>query len=767
MISSNAASERIARRVSITGIVQGVGFRPFVYRLAQQRHVTGWVLNDAAGVEIHVEAAAEQVAAFLADLHTDAPAAARVTRITVSDALSEGSVEFAIRESHRDVRPTARISPDLAVCDACVAELRNANDPRFGYPYINCANCGPRFSILHNLPYDRNATTMRAWAMCAECRREYEDPRNRRYHAQPVACARCGPSYYLREGDCLTRDLSAALKRAVELLIGGAIVAIKGIGGYHLACDARNESAVAALRERKYRKEKPFALLAPGLNGAAELIDCSPEHARWLTHVARPIVLGHAKVRLAGVAPDSDVLGVMLPSTPLHHLLFDAGAPSPLVMTSANHSSEPIAYQDEDAILRLTGIADAFLIGERPIARRIDDSVMSVRGGEPFMIRRARGFAPAAVCSLPKTAPILALGSDLKNTITLVVDGEALTSQHIGDLGDVETETALRETVQDLLTMYRIDSDELTIVHDLHPEFASTRLAEQLPSKRRLAVQHHHAHIASVMAEHALLDERVVGVALDGTGFGADGSIWGGEVFLGSGRGGFDRVAFLRPTSMPGGDAAARYPVQAAAAFLAEVADLPDMAAEPFCFPARYFQARRMIERRVRCFPSTSMGRLFDAVAALLGYTREISFEGQAAIWLQHQAVRSEPQPPYPFANLDFRPLIAAIMADRTKGRPSEEIAYAFHAAVANEIADLVSRLCVEADVHIAAFSGGVFQNDLLYELLTAEFGMQSKPPGLLWNRLAPANDGGISLGQAALAAAIVNESPKSTTRST
>jgi hydrogenase maturation protein HypF len=588
--------------------------------------------------------------------------------------------------------------------------------------------------------------------MCPDCRREYSDPHDRRYHAQPIACSRCGPTYVLVEGENQSRDFAAALARTVALLQAGGIVAVKGVGGFHLACDARNALAVEALRTRKYRKEKPFALLANGLGQAAEFVELTPAHEQLLMHVSRPIVVAPAKIDLPGVAPENDALGVMLPSTPLQHLLFDAGAPSPLVMTSANRSSEPIAYLDSDAEVRLSGIADALLIGERPIARRMDDSVVAVRSEKAFMIRRARGFAPATVCRLPTSEPILALGSDLKNAIALVVDGEVFMSQHIGDLGDVETETALTETIQDLLSMYRIDSSQLTIVHDLHPEFASTRLAATLPARRRVAVQHHHAHIASVMAEHELLDERVVGVALDGTGFGTDGGVWGGEIFLGSVRHGFERAAFLRPVWMPGGDAAAEHPVQAAAAFLAQLSDTPDMTQPPFCFPPRFMHAQAMVAKRFRCFISTSMGRLFDAVAAILGFTRSITFEGQAAIWLEHQANNVTPQPAYNFADFDFRSLLTAIVQDRMAGRPSGEIAYAFHAAVAVAVSDQVSRLCGQSRLNKAALSGGVFQNELLFELIQRRMAASEQSVDLLWNHLVPANDGGIALGQAAFA---------------
>jgi hydrogenase maturation protein HypF len=502
------------------------------------------------------------------------------------------------------------------------------------------------------------------------------------------------------------------------------------------------------------------------------LVELTEEHRRLLGDVARPIVVGRARVELAGVAPDNASLGVMLPYAPLHHLLFKFGAPSPLVLTSANRSSEPIAFRDDDALDRLAGVADAFLIGGRAIARRVDDSVVTVRGGRPFMIRRGRGFAPAVVCRLPKEkvsgtffpqphegatigqekrflTPFLALGSDLKNAIALVVDGEVLVSQHIGDLGDADTDAAFEETIRDLLAMYEVRADDLTIVHDLHPQFTSTRMAESLQARRRLAVQHHEAHIASVMAEHDLLDEPVVGVAFDGTGYGTDGTIWGGEFFVGSVRGGFERRAWLRPVQMPGGDAAARFPAQAAAAFLAELPD--DLARLPVPMPKWFWDALKLVEKNVRCFRSTSMGRLFDAVAALLGFLGESTYEGQAAIWLEHQAGQCAPQRPYPFPGLDHRPLLSAIVADRIAGRSVSEIAAAFHAAVAAAVVEQVFILAEQHHLRTVALSGGVFQNELLLDSI---FGRLASESGLrvLTNQSVPVNDGGICLGQAAMA---------------
>jgi hydrogenase maturation protein HypF len=748
----NRNQDWTARRIAIRGVVQGVGFRPFVYRTAQHHQVAGWVLNDATGVEVHAEGQASQLRAFVDALRLNPPPAASIADFTVREVIPEGFADFQIRSSRRDTTPTVRMSADLAICADCLSELTDVADRRYQYPYINCTNCGPRYSIIRRLPYDRANTTMADWALCPTCRREYEDPLDRRYHAQPTACAACGPSYFLIEGATRVDGSQAAISRAAALLKAGAILAVKGIGGFHLACDALNGQTLTALRERKYRKEKPFALMARNLEAARRLVTLSDEHHRLLVDRARPIVLAPAVTELSLVAPDNDSLGIMLPYAPLHLLLFDAGSPDVLVLTSANRSSEPIAYRDDDAQTRLTGIADAFLIGERPIARRVDDSVVAVRDGRPFMVRRSRGYAPAAVCSLPSDRPVLALGADLKNTVTLVVEGQAFVSQHLGDLDDYETSLAFEETIHDLLAMYAVDAADMMLVHDLHPQFVSTRFAEKLNAARRVAVQHHQAHIASVMAEQDLLDEPVIGVAFDGTGYGTDGTIWGGEFFVGSVSAGFERRAWLHPVRMPGGDAAARFPVQAAAAYLAELDDLPDTQAAPFSFPARFRSAMDMVAKSVRCHLSSSMGRLFDAVAALVGFTRETTFEGQAAIWLEHQALQAGPQPAYEFKDLDPRPLFKAILADRLARRDPAEIAAAFHASLADATIATIDSLSRKYQISLVAFSGGVFQNELLWKLVSERLAGRAHLRSMT-NSAVPVNDGGISLGQAAMGA--------------
>ncbi|WP_456428078.1 carbamoyltransferase HypF [Rhodocaloribacter sp.] len=751
------ASVRRARRLRVHGIVQGVGFRPFVYRLARRHGLAGWVRNAGDGVHIHVEGPEDALRRFEDALRREAPPAAEVSRVEAADAEVAPHEAFEIRESRRAGSPTTRISPDLSVCPECLREMRDPADRRFRYPYLNCTNCGPRYSIITALPYDRPHTTMRAWPMCAACVAEYHDPLDRRFHAQPTACPDCGPHYALREDDAEVARGFEALTRAVSLLREGKIVAVKGLGGYHLACDARNAEAVAALRARKFRKEKPFALMTPDLDAARRFARITPAHAGLLTSVARPIVLlprrndPGAELPEA-VAPGNPELGVMLPYTPIHALLFDLGAPVPLVMTSANRSSEPIAFRDDDALARLSGLADAFLTGERPIARRIDDSVVRVTGGGAMLLRRARGYAPGVVARLSAERPILAVGADLKNTVTLVVGGEAFMSPYVGDLEHYDVQTAFEQTIRDLTAMYAVPLDEALVVHDAHPHYHTTRLAEALPGEH-VAVQHHRAHVASVLAERGAADVTVIGFAFDGTGYGDDGVIWGGEVFAGSLRDGFMRAAHLREALLPGGDAAARTPVQAAAGFLHAVPGLPDLTAPPFRFPDRFRTALRMIEKNLRVFPTTSMGRLFDTVAALLGFTRTMSFEGQAAVWLEHLARSAPPAAPYPFPGLDYRPLLRAVLDDRLRGRPAHEIARAFHASVAHEIARLGARLAAEHDARALVLSGGVFQNALLLEALPRFLaGVNANLP--VWvNRRVPANDGGVSLGQAALAA--------------
>ena len=754
-MNSGGEQETVARAIRVRGVVQGVGFRPFVYRLAQAHTLAGWVLNGEDGVEIHLEGAGPAVDEFVRSLEVERPPAASIHAIDIYAARPGGFKEFTIRDSRAGGRPSVRISPDLPVCEACLKELFDPANPRYRYPYINCTNCGPRYSVILSLPYDRGNTTMREWPMDGFCGGQYHDPENRRFHAQPVACPACGPHYFLQTGDEIVVGDDRSIERAVETLRGGGIVAVKGLGGYHLACDARNATAVKSLRERKFRKEKPFAVMAGSVEVAREMVELTAEAEWMLTSAARPIVLARAKVQLAGVSEGNDDLGVMLPYTPVHHLLFAAGAPEILVMTSANRSSEPIAYEDEDARERLAGIADAFLIGERPIARRVDDSVARAGAFGPVILRRARGYAPSVVTAIPIGKPILAAGADLKNTVTLVVDGQAMVSQHIGDLDQYEPLRAFRETIDDLMAMYEVPWKELIVAHDAHPQYHSSLHALAIPGAAAYAIQHHRAHVASVLAERDAWEKRVLGVSFDGTGFGDDGTIWGGEFFVGSVAEGFERVGHLRAAALAGGDAAARYPVQAAAGFLAQVDNVPDPRGEPFRFPERYENALELIRTGLRTFTTTSVGRLFDAAAAMLGFVREATFEGQAAMWVEHLARTAAPAQPYEFpwceGELDFRPLLEAMARDRRRGRDPAECARAFQRGIAKGLHDAVSILCQTYATDTVVLSGGVFQNELLLRDLKS---LTEGGPIEVWtNRAVPPNDGGISLGQAALAA--------------
>jgi hydrogenase maturation protein HypF len=741
--------------IRVRGVVQGVGFRPFVYRLAHAHSLAGWVRNAEAGVEIHLEGAERGLEGFVHSLKSQLPPAAQIVEMEIEPAEPMDLGEFTIRHSEHREHPTARISPDLPVCDDCLKELFDPDDPRYHYPYINCTNCGPRYTVLLRLPYDRPNTTMKDWMLDDLCAGEYRDPDNRRFHAQPVACPACGPGYFL-QGEGRTADgKDGDIRAAARLLAEGKIVAVKGLGGYHLACDARNPRAVGALRERKFRKEKPFALMTKDVAGAQALVELSREAEALLTSVGRPIVVARAKLDLPGIAPGNQEFGVMLPYTPLHHLLFDAGAPEILVMTSANRSSEPIAYEDSDARERLSGIADVFLVGQRPIARRIDDSVARAGVFGPTLLRRARGYAPGAATTLPTARPLLAVGADLKNTVTLVVDGQAFVSQHIGDLDHYQSLRAFQETIHDLVSMYEVAWNDLVIVHDLHPQYASTAHAVTLPGAEIHAVQHHRAHVASVLAERSEWSKRVLGVSFDGTGYGDDGTIWGGEIFAGSLKEGFERIAHLRQAVLAGGDAAADFPVQAAAGFLAQLDDVPDFTAPPFAFPARYRNALELVRKDVRTFATTSAGRLFDAAAALVGFAREVTFEGQAAMWLE-QLARSAPGNqayafPFNGEELDFRPLLQAVIRDRLRGCEVAEIACAFQRGIAQGLADALKVISRNHGLDTVVLSGGVFQNELLLEDLQsflAGCGLE------IWtNHAVPPNDGGISLGQAALAA--------------
>jgi hydrogenase maturation protein HypF len=763
------ASER--RLLRITGTVQGVGFRPFVYRLAREHGVAGWVRNDGGGVTIEVLAEADVQERFAAAIRDEAPAAAKVDEVTtlvIGEPQHDPPAGFVIVDSDDGASVTTAISPDLCVCDDCLREMRDPTDRRYGYPYITCTNCGPRYSIIQALPYDRPLTTMRGFALCEACDREYHDPLDRRFHAQPVACPRCGPrvrflpSVPARGQRSVVGEVwdGAAIDATAQALVGGSVVAVKGLGGYHLACDATHESAVRALRERKFRKEKPFAVMARDLEVARRVVELPEAAVAALSGSERPIVLlpRLPGATLEGLAPDNAYLGIMLPYTPLHHLLFDAGAPPLLVMTSANRSSEPIAYGDDEAFERLAALADAFLVGERPIARRVDDSVVQVVGGAAAVSRRARGYAPAPVARGPAfERPRLALGAELKSSVALAVDGAAYVSQHLGDLSDLDSFTAFTETVYDLCAMYRLDPHALPVVHDRHPGYPSSRFAHTLGGPR-LEVQHHVAHVASVAAERGAWDVPLLGFAFDGAGLGDDGVVWGGEVFHGSLVEGFTRVAHLREAFLPGGDAAARAPVQAAAGWLHALGDdVWERVARPpvGLSDVRLGVARRLIEGRLHTFRTTSMGRLFDTVAALTGFHRTMTFEGQAAIALEAMARRSSDARAYPWpfdgTTFDHAPLLDAVLVDLERGAAAPDVARRFHETIALGVVVAAQELRKAYPFERLVVSGGVFQNALLLERL----GARLDGAGVAWwgNARVPANDGGVSLGQLALGA--------------
>lgn len=741
-----------ARRILVRGVVQGVGFRPFVYRLAQAHAIRGWVLNEETGVEIHAEAPDANLDAFIDALTRQKPAAAVIGAVEVANSCVEKCAEFTIRESRSRHAASTRISPDLPVCERCLAEMFDPSDRRYRYPYINCTDCGPRFTIVEGLPYDRARTTMHSWPMDACCEAQYRDPRDRRFHAQPLACPECGPHYRLESGEDLTAGDEASIRETAIRLRAGEIIAIKGVGGYHLSCDAYNAETVLRLRKRKFRKEKPFAVMARSIEDARALVEFSKIEQELLASAARLIVLAKAKSELPGVAPGMDELGVMLPYAPLHHLLFEAGAPRTLVMTSGNRSSEPIAYKDDDARRRLEGLADAILVGERPIARRVDDSVARVGAFGPMILRRSRGFAPGVVAEIPESRPILAAGADLKSAVTLVVEGQAMVSQHIGDLDHHDARLAFQETIRDLLEMYNVSPEELVVIHDLHPQYVSTLYAQELPACETQAVQHHRAHIASVMAEHQEWERRAVGVSFDGTGYGDDGTVWGGEFFTGSMSEGWTRSLHLRTARLPGGDSAARFPVQCAAGFLSQLPDVPDLTSAPFHFPQRYSSALKLVERGVRAFETSSVGRLFDTLAALLGFTREITYEGQAAMWLESLArkgaARCEYEMPLDESTLDFRPALQSVIKDRVAGAASADIARSFHLSLARAAWRESSRLANAIGTDLVILSGGVFQNQLLLSEIRQ---IADRSSVEIWvNTRVPPNDGGISLGQAA-----------------
>jgi hydrogenase maturation protein HypF len=760
-------------RARIEGTVQGVGFRPYVYRLADELGVAGHVLNDSRGVVVEVEAPEETVERFLARLPAEAPPLATVERV-VAEPLDElGERGFAIRESPAGGEPRAAVTPDGATCDKCLAELFDPADRRHRYPFTNCTNCGPRFTIVRDVPYDRPNTTMAGFTMCGACRAEYEDPADRRFHAQPNACPDCGPRLRLAyPGGGAFEDLGARdpVEAAVRALRDGAIVAVKGIGGFHLACVARDEDTVAELRGRKHREDKPFALMAPDLDAARGLVWLGQAEEAILLGRERPIVLAR---RLPGaavapsVAPGAPELGVMLPYSPLHHLLLsDLG--DTLVLTSGNVSDEPIAYEDEDARARLTQIADLFLLHDRPIETRTDDSVTRVVEGRPLFLRRSRGYVPASV-PLPVDCgrQLLACGAELKNTFAVAKGGRAWVGHHVGDLKNYETLRSFTTGIEHFQRLFAVNPH--VVVHDLHPEYLSTKHAQELEGVRLMGVQHHHAHLAACLAEHGEAGP-AVGAIFDGTGYGEDGTVWGGELLLGSLEG-FERVGLLLPVRMPGGDAAVRQPWRMACAWLGAAFGEPPSLPRGLrgqVKPETWRQVAELARSGVASPLTSSAGRLFDAVAALCAVRAEVNYEGQAAVELE-AAVDPAESGAYPLPMLgaeeqgeeedagallvlDARPTIRAVVRDVEHGVPVPRVSARFHNALASATASASESTARRSGTEAVVLSGGVFQNRTLLTRTAAL--LRGRGLRVLIPELLPPNDGGIAYGQLAVASA-------------
>jgi hydrogenase maturation protein HypF len=743
-------------RVRVTGTVQGVGFRPYVYRLANELGLAGWVLNDAHGVLLEIEGDAGVVGEFVARLGPEAPPLSVVEGVTADAVAPLGERAFTIRRSPRGEVADAPVTPDTATCEDCLRELFDPADRRYRYPFINCTNCGPRFTIVRGVPYDRPYTTMAAFQMCAVCQAEYDDPLDRRFHAQPNACPSCGPTVALI-GSAEVADPVAA---AAAALRRGAVVAVKGVGGFHLACRADDERAVAALRSRKHREDKPFALMVASVQAASALVDLGEEERALLSDPARPIVLAPRRAGApvaAAVAPGAPELGVMLPYSPLHHLLLN-DADRALVMTSGNASDEPIAYRDEDARERLSGIADLQLIHDRPIETRTDDSVVRVVGGRRMFVRRSRGYVPASIpLAHAASRPILACGAELKSTFCVCKGRRAWVGHHIGDLKNYETLRSFTDGVAHFERLFAVEPE--VVAHDLHPDYLSTKYALERSGVELVGVQHHHAHLAACLAEHGE-DGPAVGAIFDGTGYGTDGTVWGGELLAGD-LAGFRRVGSLAPVRMPGGERAIEQPWRMACAWLSAVTPGSAVPAglRPLVEPERWEQVSRLAVSGLNSPVTTSIGRLFDAVAALSGIRAEVNYEGQAAIELEaacEPGERGRYEMPVStdaagFVTLDPRPTIEAVTADVELGAGAGVIASRFHAAVAGATVDACAAAASVVGTDVVVLSGGVFLNRRLVEAVGAGLGAAGLRV-LVPERLPP-GDGGISYGQAAVAA--------------
>ena len=742
-------------RLFVRDIVQGVGFRPFLFSLAAKHKLTGFVFNRSEGVSLEIQGEREAIDSFIHTLRTAPPPLAVIDEIGMEEMAACAEAAFRIVDSVSQADSSTPISPDIATCDDCLRELVDPRDRRFRYPFINCTNCGPRFTIIRDIPYDRPNTTMASFAMCAACADEYHSPANRRFHAQPNACRVCGPKiWFERNGEKLWEE--AALRATIEALARGEIIAIKGIGGFHLAVDATNESAVARLRERKGRRDKPFALMARDLDTISRYADVEVEQRALLLSRQRPIVLvgkSTSSGLATSVAPGNPLIGFMLPYAPLHHLLL---GDRPLVMTSGNLSEEPIVWRNEDARLRLSEIADAFVFHNRNIQVPCDDSVMGVASGRELPIRRSRGYSPMPVKLAVERPATLAVGAELKACFCLTRGRYAYMSQHIGDMENLETLDAFEQALEHFQTLFRIRPER--VVCDAHPGYLSARWARDYAQKKGLplvAVQHHHAHAVALMAEHGLAeDAAILAFAFDGTGYGTDGAIWGGEA-LKVGYDVFERVAHLKYVPLPGGDSAIRHPARVALAHLWAAgiewsADLPCVRA---CAPVELRVLRRQLETGSHSVPSSSMGRLFDAVAALMGLRDKVTYEGQAAIELEALCSQDGVESGYPViferTEFDVAPMWLALLADWRAGVQPADMAARFHLTVAEIILHYSRRAREEFGLETIGLTGGVFQN--VYLLRLASQALTGAGFHVLTHRLVPPNDGGIALGQAAI----------------
>jgi hydrogenase maturation protein HypF len=771
--------------LKISGVVQGVGFRPFVYRIATRCRLAGRVTNNPGSVLVHVEGLPENIKAFRKLLVAEAPPAARIIRVTTKRVPPAGHIAFAIGESETEGVPLSTIPPDIALCGACTAEMRDPADRRFSYPFINCTNCGPRFTIVTELPYDRAHTSMSAFPLCPECRREYEDPADRRFHAEPVACPDCGPSLELREADGRRVETADPVGLVAVALRSGKIVAIRGLGGFHLAVDATDDTAVGRLRERKHREEKPFAVMVKDRDAAAAIARLSPEDVAILSSPSSPVLLLEAvspSPLSSAVAPGLSTVGLFLPYTPLHALLL-AGADRPLVMTSGNRTDEPIATGNREAVERLKGIADLFLLHDREIVQRSDDSVVRRVGRRVYPIRRARGFVPAPIVlpahknrAVPKDSQtgrsrrlpgkrreVAGLGGELKSTFCIVKGGFAYLSQHIGDLD----QAPVRDFYAETFAFFRrfLDVHLAAVCRDLHPGYFTTAFAETVEADRVVSLQHHKAHLYALMAETGFRGKGV-GVSFDGTGYGEDGAVWGGEFFTIDGME-MRRAASLDDFPLQGGDAAVREPWRTALSLLHETFGPKEgreqaLALFPDLGESRIGLVFDAIAKGINVIPSSSCGRLFDAVSALTGACRRASYEGQAPMLLEGGIGKAKRAGTYGYRiggrngrlAVDWRELIAGVVGDVRQGRPLPVIARRFHDTLADIVLDVCGRLAKETGARYVLLSGGVFQNLTLLRALRAGFGKAKR--NVLIHREVPANDGGISLGQAYYAADLI-----------